>query len=44
MYLFQKWGNCSPERLSNLPQVTELVNVRAKIVHWPHSQIYVMLL
>ena len=44
MYLFQKWGNCSPERLSNLPQVTELVNVRAKIVHWPHSQIYGMLL
>ena len=44
MYLFQKCGNGRPERLNNMPQVTELMNVRTKIVHWPHSQIYVMLL
>lgn len=44
MYLFQKCGNGRPGRLNNMPQVTELVNVRTKIVHWPHSQIYVRLL
>lgn len=33
MYLFQKCRNGRPERLNNMPQVTELVNVRTKIVH-----------